>query len=106
MIGLIRSRLRAETAPPRLGDVAPRHRVYPAVLSSGVGAHWRPPPSRGPAQTRSRAGQPAQAKSLGVGRKSPAAMRPIASDSSASSASVSARVNVAETTSSGRSRNW
>ena len=61
---------------------------------------------RGPAQTRSSAGQSEHANSLGVGRNSPARMRAIASESSASSRAVSALVNVAETTSSGRSRNW
>ena len=60
--------------------------------------------SRVPAQTTSRAGQPAQMNSLGVGRNSPARILPIASESSASSAGVSARAKVVETTASGRSR--
>ena len=60
----------------------------------------------GPAQTRSSAGQPAQANSLGVGRNSPAWMRAIAADSSASSSGTSARVNTASTGASGRSRKW
>ncbi len=87
---------RADTVAPaadaaaRLGDERARHQ------SSR---------SRGPAQTTSSAGQPAQVNSLGVGRKSPAWIAAIASDRSASSAGRSARVNVVETTSSGRSRN-
>ena len=49
----------------------PHGATLPAAVSSGAGAHGWPPPRRGPAQTRSSAGQPEQANSLGVGRKSP-----------------------------------
>ena len=62
--------------------------------------------SRGPAHTRSSAGQSAHTNSLGVGRKSPARMRAIADDSSSSRPGTSAIPKVVETTSSGRSRNW
>ena len=53
--------------------------------------------SRGPAQTTSSAGQPAQAYSLGVGRNSPARSRAIAAESSASSSATSSRVNAVTT---------
>ena len=76
------------------------------IAATRTARGYRATASRGPAQTRSSAGQSEQANSLGVGRKSPARMRAIAAESSASSSATSSRVNDVDTTSSGRSRNW
>ena len=59
------------------------------------------PPSRGPAQTTSSAGQPEHANGLGVGLNSPARICAIDAESAASSRGTSAAVNVVETTASG-----
>ena len=85
-------------APPRLGDVAARQPATSASRRAVLGGAVR---SRGPAHTTSSAGQPAQANSLGVGRNSPALIRAIAADSSASSSGTSSRANVVATTASG-----
>ena len=80
MIGRIR-------ASARRGG-APRGRSYEATAAAGAAAGaWRG--RRGPTPTSS-AGQPAQACSLGVGVNCPARMRPIASESSASSTRLGA----------------
>ena len=67
-----------------------RRRRYPAAVSSGSGSPSGSEPRRGPAHTRSSAGQPEHAKSLGVGRKSPSRIRAITAPSSASRAATSA----------------
>ena len=66
----------------RLRDVATRH------WRPSCGRTASPQPRSPPAQTRSSAGQPAHANSLGVGRNSPAWICAIASDSSASSSTA------------------
>ena len=91
-------RRRPACAAPR--DVAPRHLGTATRDRAPRGGH-APPPSRGPAQTRSSAGQPEHVNSLGVGTNSPALMRAIAADSSLSSSGSSRRSNVVETTASG-----
>ncbi len=76
------------------------------IAATRTARGYRDSPSRGPAQTRSSAGQSEHANSLGVGRNSPARIRAIAAESSLSSFGTSSAVNVVDTTSSGRSRNW
>ena len=75
-----------------------------SLTAAGTGSGSEP--SRGPAHTRSSAGHPAHAKSLGVGRNSPSRIRAITEPSSSPSVSTSVVVKVAETGSAGASRNW
>ena len=71
------------------------------IAATRTARGYRVSPSRGPAQTRSSAGQSEQANSLGVGRNSPARIRAIAAESSLSSPETSAGVNDVDTTSFG-----
>ena len=87
-------------------DGVERGQVAVDVGEDGDPSHAANSRSRVPAQTRSRAGQPAHVNSLGVGRNSPARMRSIAPESSSSSCESSARRNVRETTASACSRKW